>query len=158
MLPQGQGETVACSGYAGGPFSKVSSPSPKTTQGCLLRVQICRVGLSHEVSSSVPARNPDHSIPRRAGNPGSAFRAHPPNARSTAIGEPLECPRLDPAELERALWDDDAHREGAARQALAIPTMARIHGLRRLGDLVADLPALAPAGLRKLHRNPSPQA
>jgi hypothetical protein len=28
--------------------------------------------------------------------------------------------------------------------------------LGRLGDLVADLPALAAAGLRKLHRDASP--
>ena len=36
--------------------SKISSPSAKVTQGCLLRVQIWRVGRSYEVSSSVPAR------------------------------------------------------------------------------------------------------
>src|ERR1700722_16291740 len=42
--------------YAGGAFSKASSPSAKVIQGCLLRVQICRVGRSQDVSSSVPAR------------------------------------------------------------------------------------------------------
>jgi len=41
--------------YAGGCPSTISSPSAKVTQGCLLRVQICRVGRSHDVSSSVPA-------------------------------------------------------------------------------------------------------
>jgi hypothetical protein len=42
--------------YAGACFSKVSSPFAKVTQGCLLLIQMCRVGLSQEVSSSVPAR------------------------------------------------------------------------------------------------------
>ena len=42
--------------YSGGCASNVSSPSAKVTQGCLLRVHICRVGLSQDVSSSVPAR------------------------------------------------------------------------------------------------------
>src|SRR5260370_30866687 len=41
--------------YAGGAFSKTSSPSASKTQGCLLRVQMCRVGRSHDVSSRVPA-------------------------------------------------------------------------------------------------------
>src|SRR4051812_16158776 len=51
--------------YAGGAFSKTSSPSAKVIQGCLLRVQICRVGRSQEVSSSVPART--RTTPSRAG-------------------------------------------------------------------------------------------
>src|SRR5204863_5043666 len=37
------------------------------------------------------------------------------------------------------------------RQTLAIRAVARVDGLRRLGDLVADRPALAPAGLWELH-------
>src|SRR4051794_24619052 len=41
--------------HSGGCPSKSSSPSAKVTHGCLLRVQICRVGRSQEVSSSVPA-------------------------------------------------------------------------------------------------------
>src|ERR1051325_61122 len=36
--------------------AKTSLPSGIVTQGCLLRVQKCAVVLSHEVSSSVPAR------------------------------------------------------------------------------------------------------
>ena len=42
--------------HAGGSPSKISSPSAKVIQGCLLRVQIWRVGRSHDVSSNVPAR------------------------------------------------------------------------------------------------------
>jgi hypothetical protein len=42
--------------YAGGPFSKTSAPSASVIQGCLLRLQMCRVGRSQDVSSSVPAR------------------------------------------------------------------------------------------------------
>src|SRR5258707_7257071 len=50
--------TISRSGasYAGGAFSKTSSPSANETHDCLLRVQMCRVGRSHDVSSSVPAR------------------------------------------------------------------------------------------------------
>ena len=41
--------------YAGGCFSKTSSPSANVIQDCLLRVQMCRVGRNQDVSSSVPA-------------------------------------------------------------------------------------------------------
>jgi hypothetical protein len=44
--------------------------------GCLLRVQICAVGFSHEVSSSVPART-DRNIPPNLGLPVS----HEPQSR-----------------------------------------------------------------------------
>jgi hypothetical protein len=41
---------------AGGCASKISSPSANVIHGCLLRVQMCRVGRSHDVSSRLPAR------------------------------------------------------------------------------------------------------
>jgi hypothetical protein len=41
--------------YWSGCVSKTRSPSGRVTQGCLLRVQKCIVGRSHEVSSNVPA-------------------------------------------------------------------------------------------------------
>jgi hypothetical protein len=51
--------------YAGGAVSNISSPSANATHGCLLRVQMCRVGRSHDVSSSVPALT--RMTPSRAG-------------------------------------------------------------------------------------------
>ena len=33
-------------------FEKMSSPGAKVIHGCLLRVQMCRVGRSHDVSSA----------------------------------------------------------------------------------------------------------
>ncbi len=41
---------------AGGCASKISSPGAKVIHGCLLRVQMCRVGRSQDVSSRLPAR------------------------------------------------------------------------------------------------------
>jgi uroporphyrinogen-III decarboxylase len=63
---------------------------------------------------------------------------------------------LNPAEPESVLWYDYSNPEGAAAQTLAILAMAGVDQLRRFGDLVADLAALAAAGLRKLHGNGSP--
>ena len=48
--------TEAHQGSPGGCVSKFRPPSGIGTQGCLLRVQICAVGRSQEVSSSVPPR------------------------------------------------------------------------------------------------------
>src|SRR5215469_3736033 len=39
-----------------GCVSKLCAPAGNVTHGCLLRVQKCTVGCSHEVSSRVPAR------------------------------------------------------------------------------------------------------
>jgi hypothetical protein len=58
--------------------------------------------------------------------------------------------------MKIALGHDNAHREGAARQPLAIPAMARVDELREFGDLIANFTALATAGLRELHVIPPP--
>ena len=51
--------------YAGGPFSKTSSPSANVIHGCFRLAQMCRVGRSQDVSSRVPART--RITPSRAG-------------------------------------------------------------------------------------------
>ena len=55
--------------------------------------------------------------------------------------------------MKGGLRQDEPHREGAARQALAIGAVARVDQLRSFGDLVADLAALAAAALGKFHRD-----
>jgi hypothetical protein len=59
-----------------GCVSKQRSPSGSVIHGCLLRVQICAVGFSHEVSSNVPART-ERNIPPNLGLPVS----HEPQSR-----------------------------------------------------------------------------
>jgi hypothetical protein len=67
---------------AGGCASKISSPGANVTRGCLLRVQMCRVGRSHDVSSRLPT-HADHAVPRQAANPRAALRAHQPRRPDT---------------------------------------------------------------------------
>src|SRR5215468_9726500 len=50
------GTTEAHQGSPGGCVSKFRPSSGSRTHGCLLRVQMCTVGRSQEVSSSVPPR------------------------------------------------------------------------------------------------------
>jgi hypothetical protein len=59
-----------------GCVSKQRSPSGSVIHGCLLPVQICAVGFSHEVSSNVPART-ERNIPPNLGLPVS----HEPQSR-----------------------------------------------------------------------------
>src|SRR5690349_16502642 len=56
------------SARSSGCVSKQRSPSGSMIHGCLLRVQICAVGRSHEVSSNVPART-ERNIPPNLGLP-----------------------------------------------------------------------------------------
>jgi hypothetical protein len=49
--------------------------------------------------------------------------------------------------------NDDAQAKGAARKPLAIRAVARIDHRRFFGDFVADLAALAPAGLWEFHES-----
>ena len=95
----------------------------------------------------------DHAVPRHAANPGAALPAHQPGVDAPAVCSALEWPRLDTAEMKGGLRRDKPHGEGAARQALTIGAVARVDRLRSLGDLRANLAALAAAGLGKFHRD-----
>jgi hypothetical protein len=88
---------------------------------------------------------------RCTANPRATFRANPTGHHASAISSPLHCSRLYPREAETPGGNDDAHREGAAGQTLAIDARARVDQLRRFGDLIADLAALTAAGLWKFH-------
>jgi len=96
--------------------------------------------------------HPDHAIPRRTANPAAARRAHQTGIDPTTVCRSLERSRLNSAETKGSLGPNDPHREGAAGQALAIGAVAGVDQLRRLANLVAQLAALAAAGLRELHR------
>jgi len=102
--------------------------------------------------------NPKQAVPGRAANPGAAVGTHPSRVGPSAIGEALERARCDTAKLKPALRDHDAQRKGAARQTLAVLAVAGVDQLRGLGDPVAELAALAAAGLGKFHGDlPSPR-
>src|SRR5437667_9294843 len=88
---------------------------------------------------------------RAAEDPRAAIRAHPASGGAAAVGEALDRSRLAARQAERGGGDDDRHRERAAGHALAVAAMAGIGGNRRLGDLVAQLAALAAAGQWQLH-------
>jgi hypothetical protein len=98
---------------------------------------------------------PEHSGDSHEGRSGG--RTDPPGCDPSAIGGALEWSRLDAAEPKPALRHDDTEGEGAAGQTLAIPAMTRVDQHRAFSTLIANHAALAPAGLRKLHRNPSAQ-
>src|SRR4051794_33370203 len=100
----------------------------------------------------------DDAVPRHAADPGTAFRADQPDIRASAVGHPLQAARFDPGQAETRLGHDDTQRERAARQPLTVEAVAGIDVQRLLGDLVAHLPALAPAGLRQLHFRPRPDS
>src|SRR5262249_48500495 len=68
--------------------------------GCLLRVQICRAGRSHDVSSNVPARTRITPSCGLAVNPTRAIRAHEANIEPPAVGRALERTRLACSETE----------------------------------------------------------
>jgi hypothetical protein len=93
----------------------------------------------------------NYAVVRRAANRAPAFRADPQRHGPPAVGSALEESLLNPAEPEPVLWYDYSNSEGAAAQTLAILAMAGVDQLRRFGDLVADLAALAAAALRKFH-------
>lgn len=95
------------------------------------------------------AAHPHLAAARRAAYPRAAFRADQPDRHAPAIGGARQLPRLDPGQAEPGLGHDDAQRERAARQTLAVETVACIDRARFLGDLVAQFSALAPAGLRQ---------
>ena len=97
------------------------------------------------------APDAEYAIPRHSANPGTAFGANQSGINAPAIGSALKSTRLNSGQVESLFGDDDPQRERASGQALAIQTMAGIDCLRLLGDLVADLPTLAPARLWKLH-------
>src|SRR5215469_857816 len=101
--------------------------------------------------------SPDHAIPRGAANPGAAFRAHQASADPPAIGRSLDRSRLDTAEAKGALGYDNPDREGAAGYPLTVGAVAGVNHLRRFGNLVAKLAAMAAASLRELHRSISPR-
>src|SRR5258707_1226914 len=69
---------VKNSAKSSGCVSKQRSPSGSVIHGCLLRVQICAVGRSHEVSSNVPART-ERTTPPNLGLPVS----HEPQSPQT---------------------------------------------------------------------------
>src|SRR5215472_16169887 len=95
----------------------------------------------------------DHAVPRHSANPGAALRAYQPGVDAPAVRGALEWSRLDSAPTKGGLRHDKPHRECAARQALAIGAVARVDRLRSFGDLIANLAALAAAGLGKFHRD-----
>src|ERR1700746_752142 len=92
------------------------------------------------------------AVPRDAANPGAALRAHQPGVDAPAVRSALERSRLDSAEMKGGLGRDKPHGKGAARQALTIGALSRVDQLRSFGDLIANLAALAAAGLGKFHR------
>ena len=97
------------------------------------------------------APDADYAVPRHPANPGAALRAHQSGVDAPTIGGALKSTRLNPRQAEPVLGDNDAQRERASGQALAIQAMAGIDRPRLLADLVADLPALATACLWELH-------
>ena len=72
------GVTEAHQGSPGGCVSKFRPPSGIGTQGCLLRVQMCAVGRSQEVSSRVPPRTLRTVEPGRG-----AVQTHTPHSGHT---------------------------------------------------------------------------
>lgn len=97
------------------------------------------------------ASDADHAIPRQAANPGTALRANQSGVDASAIGGALKSTWLNSCQAEPLFGDNDPQGECAAGQALAIQAVACIDRLRSLGDLVANLPALAAARLWELH-------
>jgi hypothetical protein len=124
-------------------------------QGCLLRVHICRVGRSHDVSSSVPARTRTRPS---LGRP-QIQEPHSGHTNRVLI-RPLSAVRWSgrgsiSTKTKAGLRHSDPQGEGAAGQTLTIGAVARVDQLRSFCDLVADFAALAAAGLRKVHGNAS---
>jgi pimeloyl-ACP methyl ester carboxylesterase len=92
------------------------------------------------------------ALHRVAANPRAAFRADPAVPDGTAVGDARDQPRLDPGQPERLVRNDNRDREGAAGHPLAVGAVTGVYETRCLGDLVAQLAALAAAGQRELHR------
>src|SRR5262249_23275321 len=101
--------------------------------------------------------SPDQAISRRAANPGTALRTHKAGTDPPAIGRSLDRSRLDTAEAKGALGHDNPDREGAAGYPLTVGAVAGVNHLRRFGNLVAKLAAMAAASLRELHGSISPR-
>jgi hypothetical protein len=97
------------------------------------------------------ASDADHAIPRQAADPGTALWANQSGVYASAIGGALKSTWLNPCQAKPLFGDNDPQGECAAGQALAIQAVAGIDRLRSLGDLVANLPALATARLWELH-------
>jgi hypothetical protein len=93
----------------------------------------------------------DYAIARQAVDPASAIRAHEPGVEPPTVGHALKRSPLACGQMECALRQGDSQRKGAARDPLTIGAVARVDQLGGLGDLVADLAALAGTGQRKLH-------
>ena len=93
----------------------------------------------------------DDAIPWHAANPRAALRANQSDVDASAIGGALKSTWLNPCQAEPLFRDNDPQGECAAGQALAIQAVTGIDRLRSLGDLVANLPALATARLWELH-------
>src|SRR5580698_7593601 len=139
------GPAAPGSSHSVGCPSNSSSPSRNVTQGCLLRVHICRVGRSHDVSSRLPART--RTTPPR----GWLYTQHPQSGHmNRVLSRPLSGTRWiargSPAVSRNAVSGSATpQREGAARDVLAVSTMAGVDEVRLQGDLVPDFPALAAA-------------
>src|SRR5215471_19209487 len=89
--------------------------------------------------------------PSASANPGTALRANQSGVNASAIGGALKLTWLYPCQAETFLGHNDSQGERASGEALAIQAMAGIDRLRLLGDLVANLSALATACLWALH-------
>jgi hypothetical protein len=139
-----------------GCVSKQRSPSGSVIHGCLLRVQICAVGFSHEVSSNVPART-ERNIPPNLG----LAVSHEPQSRhihrvDTRPLSPVLCARCgSPAVRRNASSVTTTHGEGATRDLLTLCAVAAINQSWCLRDLITEPAALAAAGQWKFHRSHS---
>lgn len=130
--------------HAGGPFSKISSPSADVIQGCLRLAQMCRVVRSQDVSSSVPART--RISPSLAG---PAIQEPHSGQTHRVLVRPLSARRWSERGSTPLSRKPFSGITTPAGQTLAISAMAGVDLLRRFGDLVSDRSALAAAGLSK---------